>query len=54
MRIIDPKIIRRSRLTISDKLKTVLLAKDFNRQGPSYLKKNSQEKCAAVVSVLVV
>lgn len=46
MRILDPKIIRSSRLTLSDKLKAVLLAKDFNRQGPSSFKKFSGKMCS--------
>jgi hypothetical protein len=53
MRILDPKIIRHSRLTVSDKLKAVLLAKNFNREGPSSLKKIAGKMCSRI-SVLVV
>jgi hypothetical protein len=52
MRILDLKIIRRSRLTVSDKLKAVLLAKDFNREGPTPFKKLAGKMCSRCLSRL--
>jgi hypothetical protein len=51
MRILDSKIIRRSRLTVSDKLKAVLLKKDFKRKGPSSFKKLVGNVCVQHVTL---